>query len=71
MSEMCKSGLLKARLSQSLSDTRSGKKRTVRDVLFQLLGYQPLVTKFSVTIDIDLREKEKEIAKAHEKLLEK
>lgn len=47
MREVCKYGLMKARLKQSLSDTYRACKRTGRDWFFQLLGYEKLVSRFS------------------------
>lgn len=62
--EFCNSGVLKVRLRKSLSDTHSARDTTARYVLFLLLGYQRLVSKFSVSSDMDLREKNEEIPQA-------
>lgn len=40
-------GVLKARVRQLLSDTCSSRNRTSQDVLFYLIGYQRLVSRFS------------------------
>lgn len=41
----------------------------MRDVLFQMLEYQRLVSRFSVGKDTDLIEKKEKIARAHDKLV--
>lgn len=58
-----------ARLRQSLSDTFSGRKRTARDAVFQLLGIRRIVSMSFLASDINLRERRKEIAQAQAKLL--
>lgn len=51
------SRVLKARLRQSLLDTYTSRKRTARNVLLQLLRYERLVSRFSVSTDVELTEK--------------
>lgn len=63
--------MLKAQVMQSVSDNCSGRKRTVRHVLFQLLGYEKVVSAFFVASDLGLREKKEKIAQAQEKQLKR
>lgn len=62
-------GVLEARLSQSLSDSCSARGEAGRDVLSQLAGHQRLYLRCSVTSYMDLKEMKEEIAQAKEKLL--
>lgn len=55
--EVSSRSVLKARLSQSLSENYRAKRRTARDALFQLLAYQTIVSRFFVESSMDFREK--------------
>lgn len=62
--------VLKARREKSLSDTCSAMKLvTVRDVVFQLLRYQKLVSSFPGESDMDLGLRKEKTTEAQEKLL--
>lgn len=68
--ELSNYGALKARVRQLLSETCSLRKQTMRDALVQLIGYQRLVLRLSVSTDEHIRKKE-EIEKAQENMPKK
>lgn len=62
LGEALNKGVLKGHMKQSLSDNSSARKRKPQGVLFQLLGHQRLVWRFSMASDMSRRERRKEIA---------
>lgn len=60
--EVSNKGVLKALFRPSFSDTCSATRRTARDVLFRLLGYQRVLSRFAVANDMDLSKKKEKIA---------
>lgn len=71
LSEVCNSGMLKARLSQLLSVRCKERGRASKDVLLNLFGYRRLVSTTPVTSDMNVTEKKEKIAQALEKLLDR
>lgn len=63
--------VLKAYPRPLLSYTSNARKRTVQDILLQLLGYQKLVSKLHEESDVNLLEKSEVVGQAQEKLLQR
>lgn len=68
VNEILSNAVLKARLSQSLSNMSSTAKRSAPGVLFRQLAYQKKMSRYVVSLHVEICWKCEEIAQAQEKL---